>query len=214
MHVVQIDPTGPWPGVGAVRALRPWGGAGPWPGLARTQRPPMPDDLPPPLPGMRRHDAPQAPPAAVAAPLGAGQPAFLLRLDRHLADCRRHGQPLALLSIHIDHLCALDGRPVPGLETSAALELGRRLRERTRAVDTVAWLGAREYGVAMPDCRPEGAMEARRRLAEALAGPYRLGSEHLVMGIGIGCACYPAVAEGGAALLAAAAGERARARAG
>lgn len=163
------------------------------------------DDPPPPIAGVRRHDLPRT--SLTWPPLpstGPGQIPFSTRIDRHLADCRRHGQQLAVLAIGIDSIDTLDGQSAPGLESGVVLEFGHRLRSRVRSTDVVVWLGGREHGVVLLDCRRDGALAVQRRLSLALGGLYRLGPELLAVTLSLGCACYPASGDSGAPLLAAA----------
>ncbi len=141
------------------------------------------------------------PPTAV---IGTGQAAFIARIDRHLADCVRRWRTLVVLSIGVGPLLAASRSPLAALDAAAAQELGQRLRARTRAVDTVAWLGGHEYGVLLPGCRPEGGPGARQRLARALGGVYPLGGAPVRVRVSIGMAAYAKPIESGAELWAAA----------
>lgn len=163
------------------------------------------EDPPPPIAGVRRHDLPRT--RLDWAPLptaGPGQRPFSALIDRQLADCRRYGQQLAVLTMGIDSINTIDGQPAPGLESGVVLEFGHRLRSRVRGTDVVVRLGGRDHGVVLLDCRREGARAVQQRLSMALGGLYRLGPDLLAVTLSVGCACFPASGGDGAQLLAAA----------
>ena len=145
-----------------------------------------------------RESAPRAGPAGSET----GQAEFIALIERHLVQCRRHGQALAVLSIGIDCIGTLEGQPLegPGLESAVTLELGNRLRSRTRARDTVVRLPGLEFGVLLPGCRRQGVPGTRSRLALALGGVYVLGEAKLVASVSIGIANHTGHADNAATL--------------
>ncbi|MBI5719775.1 MAG: diguanylate cyclase [Burkholderiales bacterium] len=130
-------------------------------------------------------------------------------IERQLAQCRRYGQPLVVLSIGIDRLAGIDGQALQGREAAVSSELGNRLRARTRAKDSVVCLGPLEYCVLLPGCRPQAAGGARSRLSSALGGVYALGGEQVFASVSIGLAHHTAGVDSGAALWEAAVRSRA-----
>jgi len=148
----------------------------------------------PPLEGLRTSPASTEP----------GQAEVLGVIERHLSQCRRYGQPLAVLSIGIERVGTLDGRAVDGLESAVSHELWNRLRARTRAKDSVVRLAGPEFGVMLPACRPKDAPGTRQRLAVALGGVYALGSDPVIACVSIGLASHSAGIDTAARLWAAA----------
>ena len=172
----------------------------------------MPHDPNPIVTGVRRHDLPRTCTARTSpAGSGPGEAAFSARIERHLADCRRLQQQLAVLAIRVDQVNTIDGQPAPGLEESVVLEFGHRLRSRVRATDSVLWLGGCEHGVVLLDCRPDGARAVEQRLNSALGGVYRIGTTLVNTTPAIGVACHPAAGNTGSMLQAAAVDARHRA---
>ncbi|MBL8344608.1 MAG: GGDEF domain-containing protein [Rubrivivax sp.] len=170
---------------------------------------------PPALP-LSGHRAPEGPPleGSRSSPAGIepGQAEFLAVIERHLSQCRRYGQPLAVLSIGIEGVGTLDGRPVDGMESAVSHELWNRLRARTRAKDSVVRLAGLEYGVLLPGCRPKDAPGTRQRLALTLGGVYALGSDPVITRVSIGLASLCADIDNAAGLWAAALEARADGR--
>lgn len=142
------------------------------------------------------------------AGLAPGPTEVLGLIERHLSQCRRYGQPLAVLSIGIERVASLDGLPMDSLEPAVSHELWNRLRARTRAKDSVVRLAGLEFGVMLPGCRPKDAPGARQRLAVALGGVYALGSDPVIAGVSIGLAAHSADIDSAAGLWAAALEDR------
>ncbi len=148
-------------------------------------------------------------PRGSAAAIEPGQAEVLGVVERHLSQCRRYGQPLAALSIGIDRVCTLDGRPMDGLESAVSHELWNRLRARTRAKDSVVRLAGPEFAVLLPGCRPKDAPGTRQRLAVTLGGVYALGGDPVIASVSIGLASFGADIDTAASLWAAALEDRA-----
>ena len=93
----------------------------------------------------------------------------LAALDRHMAATRRHGRPLSLAILDIDHFKRVNdthGHP-------AGDEVIRRVAqlavEVMREEDLVGRLGGEEFVVVLPDTEADAAMKATDRLRAILA---------------------------------------------
>lgn len=155
----------------------------PSPTLATTARPAgttatQPAELPP-------DGAVQRAPAAAS---GGAEVEFMAVFERQLSQCRRYGQPLAVLAIGIERVATLEGAPAEGLPAAVSHELWNRLRARTRAKDTVLRLSEREFAVLLPGCRVPSASGACARLAAALGGVYALGPGPVLAVVSLGLA--------------------------
>ena len=86
---------------------------------------------------------------------------------------------LALRVVHLQVEAGLDGEVPAEIndETEATLmqELGRRLRLRVRAQDSVAWLGGRDFGAVLLCVDEAQARSVAARLSRVVGGRYRLG---------------------------------------
>lgn len=91
-------------------------------------------------------------------------------LDRMIASSRRHGRPLSLAILDIDHFKRVNdtyGHPV-GDEVIKAV--GHALTQIMRDQDLVGRLGGEEFVVAFPDCDAGSAVTACERLRQAIGG--------------------------------------------
>jgi diguanylate cyclase (GGDEF)-like protein/PAS domain S-box-containing protein len=114
------------------------------------------------------------------------------RLQVALAAGRRQGTTTALLVVDLDHF--KDVNDGLGHEAGDAVleELARRMAATLRDVDTVGRLGGDEFAAVLPAAGTVGeALDAGRRLLEALAVPVRHQGEDLQLGGSIGVALAP-----------------------
>jgi predicted signal transduction protein with EAL and GGDEF domain len=164
--------------------------------------------LPPDMPqtGARRDDLPLPPSVGDVRPLTG----VLLEVHRHLVLARRSRRYLALLAVTATPV-PLDGADEQVLLTDElAVQLGRRVQSRVRAVDKVLPQGGFDHLALLPDCRPPGAMAAVQRLRAALGGTYRVGTRRLQLQVSVGVACFPSASDTAQGLLAVALQDRAR----
>lgn len=164
------------------------------------------DDTVPPGAGARRDDLRRTgTAAAVLATVHTGRAGLAERIERHIAACRRHREPLAVLSVAIVRITTFDGTELPVQRGgSTEEEFGHRLRSRVRCTDEVLCSGDAEYGVILPNTGDDGARLVQERLEQALGGVYRIGEDLRIVHLRVGHAGYPAAGETGIAVLAAA----------
>lgn len=120
---------------------------------------------------------------------------FVRLVDYQLRLVRRQHQALAVLALRVGHLAlevTQDGEGPAEVndETEAALllELGRRLRLRLRAQDSVAWLGGRDFGVVLLCVNEAQARTVAARLSRVVGGRYCLGRTLLSAQVAVGVA--------------------------
>jgi diguanylate cyclase (GGDEF)-like protein len=86
--------------------------------------------------------------------------------DRELSRARRHGLPVALLALDLDHFKRVNdtyGHPAGDLVLQKVVEC---IQNQLRESDVLGRLGGEEFGVLAPECP----LEAALRLAERLRG--------------------------------------------
>ena len=91
---------------------------------------------------------------------------FLEFIEHELAGAVRHGAPLSLIMIDIDHFKKINDTHGHLTGDAALKELCRRLKPRVRASDLLARYGGEEFAVVMPGTPLEGGVQ----LAEVLRG--------------------------------------------
>ncbi len=122
---------------------------------------------------------------------------FLERLAAEWNHATRHGMPLSILMLDIDHFKLLnDGND--HLTGDAALRrLASTLLRNTRGIDTVARYGGEEFVILLPRTDAAGARVAAEKLRRVV-GRTRFPGEHAVPGakltVSVGVASHPGTA--------------------
>jgi diguanylate cyclase (GGDEF)-like protein len=88
-------------------------------------------------------------------------------LEMHRAD--RHGSPLALIILDLDHFKAVNDNHGHGVGDRVLVGLARVLLHAIRDIDFVARLGGEEFVVLMPDTDIEAARAAAERMRRSVA---------------------------------------------
>jgi diguanylate cyclase (GGDEF)-like protein/PAS domain S-box-containing protein len=116
---------------------------------------------------------------------------FRERLDEALARARR-GSGCALLCLDLDRFKEVNdtlGHPVGDRLLVAVAD---RLRRELRETDMLARLGGDEFAIIQSFLlEPQEAAALARRLIEALARPFIIDGQHVVIGVSIGIALAP-----------------------
>ncbi|WP_157270971.1 GGDEF domain-containing protein [Azohydromonas aeria] len=114
------------------------------------------------------------------------------RLHQSMADARRHGRRLALLSVDLDRFKLVNDTLGHGLGDQLIHGAARRLEAAVRDGDTVARLGSDEFMVLLKDvqCAAEAGGIAAA-LLQALAAPLLLDGRELRPSASIGVSLFP-----------------------
>jgi diguanylate cyclase (GGDEF)-like protein len=94
--------------------------------------------------------------------------AFHARLGEELARARRHGLPLAVVLLDLDHFGALNARYGRGVGDDTLAETALMLKLQLRDTDLVARLGADTFGVLLPETGAGPAARCASRVRRAL----------------------------------------------
>ena len=89
--------------------------------------------------------------------------------QRALAAARRHGTPLALMIIDVDHFKRINDQLGHQGGDGALVEAGRRIRVGLRSEDLVGRLGGEEFVVVMPNTDAQSAIAAGERIRTAFS---------------------------------------------
>ncbi len=117
---------------------------------------------------------------------------FRERAERAIVDARRRRAGVALMVMDLDRF--KDVNDALGHHHGDLLlrQVGRRLRNALREIDTVARLGGDEFAVLLPGIdNPAACLEVADKLRGQLLAPFDLAGLAIDMGTSIGIVCYP-----------------------
>lgn len=100
--------------------------------------------------------------------------------QRAIAAARRHGMPLSMMIIDVDHFKRINDEFGHAAGDRALIETVRRIRDSMRAEDLVGRLGGEEFVVVMPNTDAGSARIAAERVRVAFAGEPMLIEERQV----------------------------------
>jgi diguanylate cyclase (GGDEF)-like protein/PAS domain S-box-containing protein len=111
------------------------------------------------------------------------------RIGHALDRARRLGSDVAVLFLDVDDFKTINDSLGHAAGDELLVELGTRLRDCTRAMDTAARLGGDEFALLLEETAGvEGAMTSAERILNAVARPIDLGSTQVLAGASIGIA--------------------------
>ncbi len=117
---------------------------------------------------------------------------FTDRLDGAVARARRDGSVVALLFLDLDGFKEVNDRLGHPVGDALLRQAAERLVACVRESDTVARLGGDEFTVILEGGhRVEDAGQVATKILQALAVPYRVGAEEIVITSSMGIASYP-----------------------
>jgi diguanylate cyclase (GGDEF)-like protein len=112
---------------------------------------------------------------------------------RAIAAARRHGMPMALMIVDVDHFKRINDQFGHEYGDIALVESVRRLRESLRAEDLVGRLGGEEFVAVMPNTDGIAALAAAERVRASFAdAPMRIGEHEVTVTITAGVAVLTA----------------------
>lgn len=95
--------------------------------------------------------------------------AILEQLDKELARSRRHGNPLAVMLVDVDHFKLINDQHGHQAGDLVLRAIARRLSTAVRRSDSVGRYGGEEFLALLPDASTEGAQFSAERLRTAVA---------------------------------------------
>ncbi len=118
---------------------------------------------------------------------------FLEAAVQEVNRCKRYGRPLSVLFVDLDHFKSVNDRYGHGVGDQVLKHLAGILPATLRTVDCGGRLGGEEFGVLLPDCPLEQALETAERLRRQVEStPFPLGSGDLLkLSVSIGVASAP-----------------------
>jgi diguanylate cyclase (GGDEF)-like protein/PAS domain S-box-containing protein len=104
---------------------------------------------------------------------------------------QRHGQPVALLFLDLDHFKTVNDSLGHRVGDAVLMGLAKRLRAVVRAQDTVARLGGDEFVLLLPETDTDGAAHVAQKILAAAQEPFEAYGHELTVTPSVGVALYP-----------------------
>ena len=110
---------------------------------------------------------------------------FQERLREEIARCRRHGMPLSLAILDLDHFKQINDSFGHPAGDRVLAEVGRRFRSLTRAGEHIARVGGEEFAWILPNTDGDGAYAAAERARHAVERDRFEGTGELTVSVGV-----------------------------
>jgi len=112
---------------------------------------------------------------------------------RSIAAARRHGMPLAMMIIDVDHFKRINDEYGHEGGDNALIETVRRIRQSLRTEDLVGRLGGEEFVAVMPSTDGQSALAAAERIRSSFSdATMRIGSSDIIITVSVGVAVLDA----------------------
>lgn len=118
----------------------------------------------------------------------ANRSSFQSTLARTIGECDRSGSGFALVVMDVDHFKAVNDTMGHDAGDRALSRIGKLLKERLRATDSVGRLGGEEFGLILRDVKPDDSYELMEELRRRIAAselPYGDATIRLTASFGI-----------------------------
>ena len=113
------------------------------------------------------------------------------RMAYHIQTARREHRPLTLLMIDLDRFKEINDTLGHHVGDRVLIEVGIRINNQLREVDTIARLGGDEFAIILPDAAPEQAELVCKKLIKAMQKALIIDELQLYVGMSIGIASFP-----------------------
>lgn len=122
--------------------------------------------------------------------------AFMANADKECSIAQRHGLPLALLMIDVDHFKKINDHYGHPTGDAVLAQIARILTSRLRKEDTIGRYGGEEFCILLPATEENGAMAIGENLRQAIAAaPLTRGKSPVYATVSIGITVQPPSSE-------------------
>jgi diguanylate cyclase (GGDEF)-like protein/PAS domain S-box-containing protein len=119
----------------------------------------------------------------------ANRRAFSERLEGELARAERHGHPLSLVVLDLDHFKRVNDRRGHEVGDRVLVEVARRLRSESRRGELVARVGGEEFAWILPGSDMAGGVSAAERARARVAAAPIPGVGTITVSAGVAALC-------------------------
>jgi diguanylate cyclase (GGDEF)-like protein/PAS domain S-box-containing protein len=117
---------------------------------------------------------------------------FQDRLEQSLAYAHRRGQLTALLSLDLDDFARINEKLGSANGDELLKRVAARLKDSTRAEDTVCRMGGNKFAVILPDAgSAQNAGVVAQKIREAFANRFTINGQTVALTASIGISIYP-----------------------
>lgn len=119
---------------------------------------------------------------------------FMPAAEREIGLARRHGQPMALLVLDVDHFKSINDRHGHLTGDQVLVEVANRCRQALRKTDLLARWGGEEFIVLLPNTSIKQVRQSAERVREAVSASAQLaiGGQPVLVTVSVGAAWAPA----------------------
>jgi len=123
----------------------------------------------------------------------ANHKTFYEVLEKELWRARRYGGQISLILVDVDNLKKTNDTYGHRAGDKVIRQIGRKIKECIRQIDTAARYGGDEFGVILPNTSLSDAVVAAERMVEVVShSPITWKREHIVLSISVGLGQYDA----------------------
>jgi len=123
----------------------------------------------------------------------ANHKTFYEVLEKELWRARRYGGQISLILVDVDDLKKINDSYGHRAGDKVIRQIGRKIKECIRQIDTAARYGGDEFGVILPNTSLSDAVVAAERMVEVVShSPITWKKEHVALSISVGLGQYDA----------------------
>ena len=113
------------------------------------------------------------------------------RLDYHLKIAQREKRTLIFMMLDLNHFKEVNDTLGHHIGDKLLIQVGKRLKETLRDMDTVARLGGDEFAILLPDAKKENAIAIAEKINQLIESPFKVHNYTLHISVSIGISEFP-----------------------